>query len=360
MNVLRLCCFLVIFFPGLTSSLAGQDTATSDSSLNWIAFPIAFASPESGLGLGGGALATFQWRGDSSIRQSYLQSTLSYTTKDQLLTFASWELFTPSDLYLYGELGYYRYSYLFHGIGNSTDFNSSEKFSFNLFRSKITALRHLGLGHYLGLRWFYDYWTDLRLKPQGELEQQIPGSQGAVTSSIGMVYQLDTRQPVYFPRRGLFLSTSILAQAALTGATYENQRWTFTGNYYWSPFARSTLAFQYQQQHLRGTVAFYDQALLGGFQTLRGYYLGRFRGQHLQVLRGAWRQAIFQRWAAVIFAGTGRVSPEFSRLWKANLHPAWGFGIRYRPLESSDLNVRLDVAWGDGSAQLYFGVGEAF
>lgn len=360
MNVLRLCCFLTTFFPGLTSSLAGQDTATSDSSLNWIAFPIAFASPESGLGLGGGALGTFQWGGDTSIRQSYIQSTLGYTTKNQLLTFASWELFTPSDLYLYGEMGYYRYSYLFHGLGNRTDFHQSENFDFNLFRSKITALRHLGGGHYLGLRWFYDSWSDLGIKPDGQLAEQVPGNQGARTSNLGLVYQLDTRQPVYFPRRGLYLSTSILAQGQLTGATYNNQRWTFTGNYYWSPWKRSTLAFQYQQQFLRGTVAFYDQALLGGFQTLRGYYLGRFRGHHLQVLRGAWRQRIFHRWAAVVFGGTGRVSRQFPDIWKARLHLAWGLGIRFRPLKYSDLNVRLDLAWGDGPAQIYFGVGEAF
>lgn len=347
---------------GLPIPAGGQIDSTQKA--EWRFFPIAFANPQSGFGLGAGGLTTFYWGQDTSLRPSLLQSTASYTTKNQLLTYLGWDIFTgPQPYYFTGEAGYYHYSYRFHGLGNFTEYADYEIFQYRLIRFWSSYLRRLGdRPQYLGLRWNFDHWYRLQLAEGGKLAQrELPGTQGATTSSLGLLYQWDTREPVYFPTEGHFLRLALLHQGPYTGASYQNSRVALQFNYFQELPWGAILAGQWQSLHIGGPrVAYFDLGLIGGRRTLRGYYYGRFRGRHLQSYRVAYRQPLFNRWAAVLFGGAGRATETWKDLWPARFHTAGGLGIRYRPIPSSSLHIRFDLAWGDGPMQLYFGVGEAF
>jgi hypothetical protein len=59
-------------------------------------------------------------------------------------------------------------------------------------------------------------------------------------------------------------------------------------------------------------------ALLGGPETMRGYYMGRYRDKQLLAAQVEWRFSIWWRFIGVGFYGIGDVTNDFHDL-------SWGW-----------------------------------
>jgi hypothetical protein len=341
-------------------SYAQKDSAKKDFSI--IAFPLVFSNPESGFGAGAGGLASFKWGNDTLTRESNLQLGGAYTSKEQILSYGFFQVFTSKNKqYFFGELGFYDFNYFFYGLGNETQLSNEEVFFFDLYRLRLTALQKIKPRHYLGLRWYFDYWQIKDIEEAGFLAQEQPlGLAGGPTSALGGVYLIDTRNDVFYPAKGTFLEFALLGQNALTGGNFSHGRLTSNLSWYQTLSSSTILATNFKNDWLWGEAGFFNLPQLGGLNNLRGYYLGRFRGNFMQLLQTELRQAIYGRFKMAAFAGVGSVAYALADIPQNKLHLATGLGLRYKVLKNSKAHLRLDFAWGDGPMQVYVGIAEAF
>ncbi len=89
-------------------------------------------------------------------------------------------------------------------------------------------------------------------------------------------------------------------------------------------------------------------------------YSGRYIDKHVGVLQGEWRYPIAWRFSGTLFGGVGIIGSDLLRTSESSVYAAGGAGLRYRASKTERINLRLDVALGDESSGVYFGLMEAF
>lgn len=187
--------------------------------------------------------------------------------------------------------------------------------------------------------------------------------------------------------------TSMRFSAGIAFDSRDNERAASTGLYagfssYWTPeiinnsFAYTTLradirgfatfdiatpvtlALRMRAEKFFGEHPFYESALLGGAQTLRGYYVDRFAGEESILASGDLRIQIAKIDVFVpstigilgfFDAGRVYVDNDFSNLW----HTSFGGGVWIAPY-SPERTVALTVAHSVEATQFYLTTGFAF
>lgn len=367
-------CFIIITLLFSFNTLNAQTTAdsTSKSRNNFFGLPIIFSSPETRLSFGGLGMYTFRFKGESlETRPSQLQVGTAYTLNKQLLFYIPFRLYLKNEKYLtYGELGYYKYNYFFHGIGNEQDLQFEELYDVNYPRVRLNVLRQLNEKVYVGLRYQFDDYDvkTNRLDPEGQLvEGKITGSTGGVVSGIGAVMNYDSRDNILFPRDGLFIESVALYNATELGSDFDYSKFSVDIATYLENKWKHILALNVYGEFTGGDAPFNELSFLGGNRKMRGYYSGRYRDNHLLLAQAEYRFPLFWRLKMVVFAGYGGVANEFSNFNISEFKLAYGAGLRIQ-INKEGLHGRIDYGIGgaleDGnpvrSSGLYLTIGEAF
>jgi outer membrane protein assembly factor BamA len=128
------------------------------------------------------------------------------------------------------------------------------------------------------------------------------------------------------------------------------------------PLAKShILALQSRILFQSGTPPFWRLGLLGGEESMRGYYLGRYRDRNMIALQAEYRWVpVFWRLGLAAFVGLGDVAEKVSRFDLKNLKYSYGLGLRFIFDQRQTLNIRLDFGFGKGTSGVYFTAAEAF
>jgi len=125
------------------------------------------------------------------------------------------------------------------------------------------------------------------------------------------------------------------------------------------PISEGAIAVRGFYHHSGKLTPFFDLPLYGG-DAARGYFLGRFRGQHLSLLQIELRRTVYRRWGFAAFGGAGNTITSNESMFQA-IKPNAGVGIRFLADRSARVNLRLDYAWGaKGQSGFYIAFGEAF
>ena len=122
----------------------------------------------------------------------------------------------------------------------------------------------------------------------------------------------------------------------------------------------SVLAFQFMMHFSHGDTPLHELGRLGGNESLRGYFEGRYSERNLFVTQVEWRQKISRLWGITAFAGLGGVAPTIDQFDIMSLRPAVGVGVRFLIDTEEDLNLRLDFGGGQEKISYYFKIAEAF
>ena len=201
---------------------------------------------------------------------------------------------------------------------------------------------------------------------QTALEKRIDGERVAYNATgISLFVEFDSRDAISNPQRGVYVA----AQAKVRPKGMGN-----IGQTLWS----GRLVLDYYQRLWRGAVLAFDlrgewnsegtpwvyNALIGGSQSMRGYYAGRFNDLCAVTLQAELRQNIYKRLGAVAWGGAGNVFHSFRTFsWHKTL-PTYGVGLRYELRKG--VNLRLDYGFGcrDNRGKLIhgalFSINEAF
>ncbi|MDE5573558.1 MAG: hypothetical protein K2I94_07400, partial [Muribaculaceae bacterium] len=118
------------------------------------------------------------------------------------------------------------------------------------------------------------------------------------------------------------------------------------------------LAAQIHGEITNGNTPWSMLAELGGSESMRGYFEGRYRDKSEIDVTLELRQHIYHRNGAVVWAGAGSVFPKFSSIKFKQILPNYGIGYRWE--FKNRVNVRLDYGFGRGQSGFVFQINEAF
>lgn len=352
----------------LSTILSGQntDTLTQARKNTIFGLPIVYVTPETSWAFGAAGIYSFyldKKHPQAGTRPSQVQLAFAYTLKDQVLFYMPFDVFTPANRYRFnGEVGIYRYTYFYYGIGNEFSDYPGELFGISFSRIRLNALRRSGKSTYLGIRYWLEKFTINEVENEGLLSGQPPlGVDGGLVSGFGPMYQLDTRDNLFFPRKGSLLEAALLVNSPVFGSDFTFSKFSFNAAKYLEPVPKTVLALNAYLELNYGDAPFNQLALLGGAKRLRGYYEGRFRDNHLLILQGEWRFPIWKRIKGTVFGGVGLVNDKVKNLSAQPIRPAYGAGLRYLALKEQQIHIRLDIAWGEkDNSGFYLTIGEAF
>lgn len=346
------------------SSISEDSLADSTAFSNsFFAVPLVFRSPETSWGFGAGAIYAFKpKRYSQTTRPSQVQIGFAYTVLDQILSYAPFQIFTNDNkMQFSGELGYYRFTYDYYGIGNSMPPDFREVFTVEFPRLRFQAAYQIFPNQYFGLRYWMDNFDITDTEPGGELNDGgIRGSQGGFLSGLGIVYSYDNRDNVFDAHSGWFIETAFFHNGSWLGSSFDYGKFIMDARKYFTVGKKQALATQVYLEFTGGRAPFNQLALMGGTQRMRGYYEGRFRDNNLIMTQSEYRFPIFWRIRGVVFGGLGVVSDRLVNLSTKYIRWTAGGGLRFAIDPVERINIRLDYGIAAESSGFYITVSEAF
>lgn len=356
---------LLLFVIGYRIQAQSQqlaDTLKKQKSNLISGFPVVFYTPETRLGIGASGVWIFKFKKDSTNAQrSSIYLGFAITQNKQAVVNLPFNLFIRNRLYhVYGELGYNHLNYNFYGVGNEVPPDFSESYGIDFPRLRLSVLKKVWPHLYLGLRCLYDKNTLYDLDSTGLLIQgDIPGSQGGTVSGFGGVALFDTRDDVFYPSRGWYSEFVVFRSDQAFGSDFNYNRIALDVSYY-VHLRKNIFAFNVYSVYSNTNLPFFQMANLGGSKKMRGFYEGRYRDNNLLMLQAEYRRHLFWQLGFTIFADIGQVSNRYDAFQIDQWRYTYGAGLRLGLDEKQKINLRLDVAVGDGKVLPYFTIGEAF
>lgn len=343
--------------------VSGQSdsTAVASDSLrqsSFFGFPVVYWTPETRLGFGGAAVYNFYIdKSDSISPPSQLQFGAAYTLENQLLLYLPFQCFWDErKWYSYGEIGYYRYNYYYFGTGNN-DVEERERYGVDFPRIRLNLLRKVWRNWHVGARVWVEDWETKDFEVNRRFDSgQVPGGIGGLTIDPGAILFNDSRDNVLYPSEGWYMEFT--TQHA-SGDFYFSRYRADIRNYQ-AVGKKHVLALQLFMDWTEGSTPFHMLPMLGGTKRMRGFYEGRFRDKSASMLQTEWRTNVWRKWGVNAFLSAGMVG-DGPEKWALNTtRIAGGGGVRFQIDKEKKLNLRFDVGIGEGQAQYYFTIGEAF
>ena len=356
---------LTISLVMLTIALSAQEKQDTQvvAKNKLFGLPIAFFAPETNWGFGAAGIYTFRLKGEAtSTNPSQLQLGFAYTLNKQWLLYLPFQLFKQQETFkIYGELGYYLYTYQFYGIGNDTKAADKEFYDVNFPRVRINFLKQIRPNVFAGLRYWMDDFTIKKIAPDGLLDRQIiSGQEGGLLSGVGAVFNYDNRDNIFFPRKGAFIELVGFSNGQYVGSDFNFTKLYLDASTYHA-FKEQVLAVNLYTEFTSGDVPFNQLSLLGGPKRMRGHFEGRFRDKQFISLQTEYRFPLFWKWLrGVVFAGVGEVAPTISDFELANFKYHYGAGLRVLVNAEEQVYLRIDAGFGKETSGFYITIGEAF
>lgn len=325
--------------------------------------PLVTYSPETSFGFGLSGQYLFRFPKDSMNNLSVVGATFLYTLEKQIIVNPNWEFFFKENKWrVSGAFVYQKFPENFWGIGNDTRESDEEKFTAQYLMLRNRATRQVVKNLHVGFQYRFEYAFNMEVDSGGALASgTVPGSEGYRASGAGVAAVYDSRDNNMFPFKGWFVVFSNHFYPTWLGSDRRFANFKIDARKYFNPFTSNVIAVQGLFNFHAEEPPFKMQALLGGIETMRGYYMGRYRDNHLLAAQVEWRFPIWWRFIGVGFYGVGDVTHNFHDLSFRGLKHSIGGGLRFTLDAKERINVRFDAAFGfEGSRGFYFQIGEAF
>lgn len=354
---------LLLYCLLFVNSLAAKsDTTAREKKTSIFPFPVVYYAPETRFVFGAAGTMTFRFKKDKGkeVRPSNILLGGAYTQNKQILFYLPYKIYYNDDkYYFFGEVGYYKYSFYFFGIG--TNEVAEELYNIDLPRVRLNAtyeaLPHL----YAGIKYEFDNYDITERKSGGKLaDGTVPGWDGSIVSGIGPQFIYDTREHVLYPEQGMFGQVSYVNYGNTWGGNFNYNRLIIDWVTYHSLTDWSVLALNSYNSFVMGNAPFQQQSLIGGNKKMRGYYEGRYIDKNQVALQAEYRMTIYKRIGAAAFANAAVLGNQSDFLRLNTIYYTTGAGLRFNINKKDKLNLRLDYAVGPGTSGIYFTVGEAF
>ncbi len=366
-KLLKNCCFYAIIFlmfllPEINAQ-SGVDT-TETSGITFFGYPYLFYTPETNLAFGAGGMMYFRTSNIPDLNLSSVLLSGYYTINNQYNLTLSPELYFSHNKYIArSKFSFGKFLDKFYGYGSNTEeipnpdyFTQDFGINFN-FQADVSDKFEIGA--------IYDFlYTNIIDKKSNPflLNDDVLGSNGGISSGLGIKFVWDSRNYVYLPTSGGYYMFSVVYYVKTLGSDYEFNDYLLDLRRYFKITEGHLITVQLYGNFTGGNPPFYEMPRLGGSVTMRGYYEGRYRDRYFVTAQVEYKAWLIKKWklGAVLFGGLGDVAYKFSDFEIREFKFSYGLGLRYVFDEKERLTVRADFAFGKNTSGVYFAIQEAF
>jgi outer membrane protein assembly factor BamA len=329
-----------------------------------LVLPIIASSIETGWSFGVANAATFHIsRRDTAIRTSNAQALALYTTRGQFVVALNGSIYFPGERFILNEqLSYSSFPDNFWGLGKRAPDSNKESYKFKQYYVYLHPQFLIGRKLFLGVLYQFQRAFDIDY-PHGGLfdTQYVDGRYGYHVSGFGSSITFDTRNNAFAPDKGIMAQVYFTHFTRVFGSDYQYTNYVVDIRHFQRISKGQVLALQVFGSFNAGEVPLRSLSFLGGANTMRGYYAGRYRDKNAAVIQAEYRIPLFWRLGAVGFGDIGNVGPELSDINLHHFKYSYGGGLRVALNQKEKLNLRLDYGIAKGSSQgFYLQLGEAF
>jgi hypothetical protein len=347
-------CIILLFALLAMKSNYAQDS-TKVKKVKILPVPSFGYEPETKTHIGAVSLFTLNFYQDSLTRTSNAKLEFNYTWRKQSILEAHWDYFFREEKWFSkGVLHFSKYPDFYYGIGAGTPDTNELLFESNRIVIDLSVLKNVGNKVFVGLGFDYIGYTNV-----GTIEEEVnpfPELKDASTFGIKGVLTKDTRNNLLNSTEGVFYDF----EAIYNFSTNDYTRLVADIRQYRTFKEKHVLALRLYNAVNINTPAFYDYAILGGDQYVRGYFYGRFRDKNLSSLQVEYRTHLFWKIGIAAFGGLSTTYPTLDKMTD-HLLPNYGGGIRFLVDKEGNTNLRFDYALGaDGQNGFYVSFGESF
>jgi outer membrane protein assembly factor BamA len=335
-----------------------------------IGYPLGFYTPETGLGIGVAGTLNFRpVKSDTLSPVSQISLGAAFTQNKQLILSVPFALYVNNRRHtVTGEFSYNDFWYYYYGTGNSNRAGDKAKYDveFPLFR--VNYLYRVKRNFYLGARWWFENYRVSAFE-DAEIFAGQNMSFGR-SSGPGMVFLFDSRDNIYYPKKGQYLELVAHDQSKEWGSDFRFQRFRADYRVFLPASVKSVLALHGFADFVKGNTPFNQLPGIGAGRRGRGFYEGRFRDRGILLLEAEFRRVLNAKWAIATFMNYAMLGNDDLHFSLASDHLAVGAGIRYAFDTKNKTNLRLDIAFPvaggeyitapDGVMKIYLAVNEAF
>ncbi len=328
-----------------------------------LVLPIIARSIETGWSFGIASASTFHLSArDSATRTSNAQAVALYTTRGQFVVALNGSIYFPGEKFILNQqLSYSSFPDNFWGLGKSAPDSNKESYKFKQYYVYLHPQRRIGSNLFLGVVFEHQRVFDVQYDKGGLFDKErILGRNGYHITGLGLSFTYDTRNNAFSPSKGTMMQFWFDHFMSWLGSDYQYTSYTLDIRRFIRIYKDQVLALQAYGLFTARDVPLRSLAALGGSNSMRGYYAGRFRDKNQGVLQAEYRVPIYGRLGAVGFAGFGNVGPELKDVDFKDLKYSYGGGVRIALNKTEKLNLRLDYGLGQHSQGFYLQLGEAF
>jgi len=223
-------------------------------------------------------------------------------------------------------------------------------FHFEITPFYLQAIKRIRFSHwYAGFKYLFLH-TDVRYQGDSSLEAfGKPFESKSTISQLGVIIELDNRDNIFTPDRGIKLHVDAVYSGNSLGSDYDY--WKL--NYYmyaYAPLSKKIIG----GLRIDGRQAFGDPPFyMLPYIDMRGIPAVRYQGNVDILSEAEMRWDIVKRWSIMTYAGAGKAFDEWNKFDDANWAWSYGTGFRYLLARKFKLRVGIDVARGPDTWAYY-------
>ncbi|MCL1049997.1 BamA/TamA family outer membrane protein [Shewanella abyssi] len=344
-------------------TLGADGEFNPDKLIDFSYLPGPFYNPEMDLGVGISAVGLYQVDPDDEVSQlSSLVINGLASTNGALGGAIANKTFINQDkqrFYLNAEL--YDAPDVFYGVGydsNHADINRVE-YNQRIVSIKPMLLQRMSPSSFVGIGFDFSYASADSINPldSNVVTDELQESSRSV--GVNLLLNHDTRDNVLNPQSGRILEIDAAFYRQILGSKTDFEVYNaLYSEYIQTGRGEDILAWQVRGRFTAGNVPWDQLSKAGGGDLLRGYTSGRYRDQQMLLTQVEYRLNLPGRHGMVFWGGAGVIAADVSEFDSDKILPNGGVGYRFEV--KPRVNLRLDMAWGDGDRGFYFNVNEAF
>lgn len=231
------------------------------------------------------------------------------------------------------------------------------KFSINTVPFLLQATKRIGVSRWFaGLKYFF-LQSDVKYAGDTILSNLIkPLEVKSIVSQLGLIIDMDNRDNIFTPDKGIKLHTDFIRSDNVFGSDYEYWRINCYA-YMYKPLSKKIIG----GIRLDGQQTFEDPPFfMLPYIDMRGIPAYRYQGKADVLSEVELRWDIRQRWSAVFFAGAGKAFDEWNDFGSSDWIFSGGSGFRYLLARKFKLRMGVDVARGPGVWTYYIVFGTSW
>jgi Omp85 superfamily domain len=363
-RIVVLLLLLLVAFKAVGQTNVSTPLSKNDSVKTYknklLIFPLAARSTETSWVFGVANAFIFKTnKKDTALRVSTIPSGFLYTLNEQILIALGANIFLPKERYIIRfENSFSKFPDKFWGIGNKTDGKDPESYTFTQFYINPQLYRKVRGNLFLGAGADFQRVFNLEYQANGYFDQdKVLGASDRNEYNVfgySLFINYDSRNHAYQPDRGALFRVKFSDFNKAFVSDYDFRVFEIDFRKFIKVSRKSILAIQSFNTFNFGNVPYRNLSILGGNNMMRGYYAGRYRDKMFMSAQVEYRFPIKGRFAGVAFGSIGEVASDLGNFSFNLIKPAVGTGLRFAVLKQEKLNLRVDLAAGNGGELNYY------